>query len=90
MLSLSQTDNVASIWYMTDAQYTDAFNLVRQVKDGLDRNTSGLFCTDPKIGLLVLTRPEWLGCFANCSGFVIASSARVRFRLRLKRHMSLG
>ncbi len=24
--------------------------------------------TDPKIGLLVLTRPEWLGCFANCSG----------------------
>src|SRR5262245_40233022 len=24
--------------------------------------------TDPKIGLLVLTMPEWLGCFANCSG----------------------
>ncbi len=30
----------------------------------------------------MLTGPEWLGCLANCSGrrFVIASSARVRFR----------
>jgi hypothetical protein len=24
--------------------------------------------TDPKIGLRVLTRPEWLGCFAKSSG----------------------